>query len=390
MRLLLPVKQHQGGNLLSIKGFYLLCTLMEKAGKRHFQTFDALRFFAFLKVFLLHLPIFIFPWFNFIKAGGGIGVQFFFVLSGFLISYIILQEKQSEGRLNLKHFFGRRILRIWPLYYLMILVAYSTPVIFNYLHLYSSSSGYAPNIWMSVSFLENYKMMFTHQSPNGSPLPVMWSLCIEEHFYIIWGLLLYFISVKHLPKLIMACLIIAPTARFIFLQYNIPTLDITTNIDLFAFGAIPAWLLISYPLYAQKKINSIPLWAQSIYVLIVLAAVLACSQTNSDEAYICLTSVLGALFAGLILLVSPVGARLKISDKNILSRLGIYTYGLYLYHTLVINLLVRVFEKINYSTSNTSGAIVLMATSLAGTIFISLLSYYFFEKYFLKLKQYLR
>lgn len=88
--------------------------------RRHFHTIDALRFFALPKVFLLHLPVTAFPIFNFFREGGGTGVIFFFVLSGFLITYILLSEKKQLGSINLKRFYIRRILRIWPLYYLMV------------------------------------------------------------------------------------------------------------------------------------------------------------------------------------------------------------------------------------------------------------------------------
>jgi len=71
--------------------------------KRYFHSIDSLRFFAFLKVYLLHLPIQgDFPIFSFLKSGGGIGVSFFFVLSGFLISYLLILEKVKKNRINLK------------------------------------------------------------------------------------------------------------------------------------------------------------------------------------------------------------------------------------------------------------------------------------------------
>src|SRR3954470_709736 len=108
-----------------------------KKGRRHFHSFDALRFFAFLKVFLLHLPIIAFPFFSYLKNGGGTGVIFFFVLSGFLITYILLTEKSGSGSINLGHFFLRRILRIWPLYYLMVAFAFCTPFLVSLLHLNS-------------------------------------------------------------------------------------------------------------------------------------------------------------------------------------------------------------------------------------------------------------
>ena len=115
--------------------------------KRHFETFDALRFLAFFKVFLYHLPFSHWPLFNSIKAGGDLGVRLFYVLSGFLITCIIAEEKQQTGRLNFKHFMVRRILRIWPLYYLMVAFAYLTPLIMSYWDISHSDDGYVPQLF---------------------------------------------------------------------------------------------------------------------------------------------------------------------------------------------------------------------------------------------------
>ncbi|HEY9176748.1 MAG TPA: acyltransferase, partial [Flavipsychrobacter sp.] len=258
--------------------------------RRHFQTFDALRFFAFFKVFLLHLPITAFPWFNYLRAGGGIGVQFFFVLSGFLITYIILEEKDRTGQFNLKHFFARRILRIWPLYYLMILVAFLTPVITEQLlHVTTSSEGYTPAWWMSLLFLENYKIMATGTHPNVSPLGVMWSLCIEEHFYIIWGLLLFFISVRRLPVVIICSVLIGYVGRYFYAGSGIPALDIFTNIDLFAFGAVPAYLLVTRRFATENRLLRIPVYVKILFTVLLLIVVQLCAQyTDDDEAFVTL------------------------------------------------------------------------------------------------------
>lgn len=360
-----------------------------KPGRRHFHTFDALRFFAFFKVFLLHLPVVAFPWFNFIRAGGGIGVQFFFVLSGFLITYIVCEEKQRTGNLNLKNFFLRRALRIWPLYYAMVAVAYATPFILqHYLHLSSSADGYKPDFLMSVLFLENYQMMITHDHANVSPLSVMWSLCIEEHFYIVWGLVLYFIQVSTLRMVIVVSIVLAPTARFIYVGYNIPTSDLITNIDLFAYGALPAYLWIEHEEKVAQRLNHISFRAKLLFVGVVLIVVLLCSQLKGDAAFILTTSLLGILFATVLLLTLPENNRLKIKDNNVLSRLGLYTYGLYLFHTLVINLLRQVFLMKNWDYNTTGGAIIFIIASIVLTLFFSILSYHFFEKPFLKLKKY--
>lgn len=361
-----------------------------KNGRRHFHTFDALRFFACLKVFLQHLPIFAFPWFNYWRAGGGIGVQFFFVLSGFLITYIIAVEKQQTGRLDLKNFFARRVLRIWPLFYLMIGVAFITPILLRHLHLPVSDEGYQPAWWMSLLFLENYKMIFTHQLPNVSPLAVMWSLCVEEHFYIIWGLLLYALPVRHLPKIIGFCILTGLVSRIIFFQHGLISSDILTNIDLFAFGAIPAWLLVRYRDKLEDKINSIPLTAKRLFAAILLFTSMQLAQTNSEQQNIWGASLLGLLFAILITLTLPYRSRFRISDTNLFSRLGLFTYGFYMYHTLVIVLLKRIFEKAGMDIQAPLTAAGYVLASFGLTIVCSMASYYWFERPFLKLKKYFR
>lgn len=96
--------------------------------RKHFYTFNFLRFISFLLVFFHHTPISKSSFFYFFSKSGGIGVIFFFALSGFLITYILMHEKMSLGKILLKNFFIRRALRIWPLFYLMILFAFLTHI----------------------------------------------------------------------------------------------------------------------------------------------------------------------------------------------------------------------------------------------------------------------
>ncbi len=355
--------------------------------KRHFKTFDALRFFAFFKVFLLHLPIVAFPFFSFLKDGGGIGVIFFFVLSGFLITYIILEEKDQTGNLNLYHFFARRVLRIWPLYYLMIAFAFLTPFILSFINLHHSDSGYTPNWWMSLTFLENYKMIFAHDHPNVSPLNVMWSLCIEEHFYIIWGLSLFFIRVDKVPLLIILSIIVANISRYIFSINGLSTIDILTNIDYFAYGAFPAFLLIKKDLVFDK-ISRLPIMLKVGIIVVILAYIIASPHLSYFQKDLIEPTIFGVSFAAIIFMVLPNQNTFSIDDRNILSRLGVFTYGLYLYHTIVINLFIQVFRQFNIPLELPINAIIFSVISLLVTILISVLSYHLFEKQFLKLKKY--
>ena len=144
--------------------------------RQHFHSIDALRFFAFLKVYLLHIPLQgDFPVFGFLKSGGGIGVAFFFVLSGFLITYILSLEKLSERKINIKKFLFGRSLRIWPLFFLLVLIAYLLPYeLKNSIGFHMLGGGYEFDWKYSFTFLENYKMLLADNYPKTTPLSVFW------------------------------------------------------------------------------------------------------------------------------------------------------------------------------------------------------------------------
>jgi len=358
--------------------------------RKKFHTFDFFRFFAFFKVFLLHLPIVAFPFLNFIKAGGEIGVYFFFALSGFLITYIILDEKKETGTINFKNFMSRRMLRIWPLFYALILFAFVTPKILAVLNLPSSSEGYDPNWLVSLLFLENYKMIFTDSFPNVSPLRVMWSLCVEEHFYILWGTALYFTKLKNVRFLIIGSIVIALISKIIFYCHNLAFLDILTNLDYFAFGAIPALLLVEKEKQTIDFVTSISFLLKIGFVFLTILYVTLSPHFDFPFKIIIEPIFFGILFSGLITIILPENSKIKVGGKNIFSKLGIYTYGLYLTHVIVINLFIKVFEKLNLPITEIWNAILFFITTLALTILTSIISYGVIEKPFLSLKKYFR
>jgi peptidoglycan/LPS O-acetylase OafA/YrhL len=347
----------------------------------HFHTFDSLRFLSFLFVFLHHSPIPKDSVLHYFSREGGIGVSFFFVLSGFLITYILLLEKiNNQGKVPLKKFFKRRILRIWPLYYAMVLFAFCIPFVLHILNLPYSSEGYEPNWFFTLTFLENYVMMYTKMFPNVSPLIVIWSLCIEEHFYIIWGLAFYFISLKNIPKLIIISLIIAFVSRIIYGIYDISTLDIFTNIDYFAFGAIPAYIFVFHKGIIEK-VNMIPAIYKYSYAVFVLVVILIAGNTSVFSSLKMSYILFGVLFSLLILCTLGGKNVFKISDKSILAKLGKYTYGLYFIHLICIMLVTKIAQKYEL------GGLTITLFSFIITVILSFLSYHLFEKQFLKLKK---
>ena len=355
--------------------------------RRYFHTFDALRFFAFFLVFLTHAPVKSIPFLNHFSRSGGIGVQFFFVLSGFLISYIILYEKQQTGHLNLKKFFVRRILRIWPLFYAMIAFAFVTPYILHFLGLSYSNEGYAPNWLASCLFLENYMMLIHDTFPNVSPLVVMWSLCIEEHFYLLWGVLFYFISIKRVPLFILTSMLVANISRLYYFSSDIDFADLFSNLDFFAFGAIPAYCIITKSSIFER-LNHFHVIAKYLFAALTIVLVFSSPYFNFPYHTLVEPVIFGSLFMGLVFFTLPDKNRLYINDQNLLSKAGIYTYGLYLYHTIVINLLKQLTNVFQIDMSQSIHALLVSVLALILTLGISIISYHLFEYPFLKMKKY--
>jgi peptidoglycan/LPS O-acetylase OafA/YrhL len=354
--------------------------------RKYFDTFDALRFFAFFKVFLLHLPLENFPVYNFLKQGGGMGVSFFFVLSGFLITYMLLTEKTTTGTIHLRRFFWRRILRIWPLYYAMVAFAFLTPWLLKLFELSSSSNGYTPNWLLSLSFLENYKMIATNDHPNVSPLGVTWSLCIEEHFYLVWGLAFYLLPVKRIPFFFLTCVVMAFISRFLFIRNGLLTIDLLTNIDFFVYGAIPAYILMRKGERLLQWVKAIPLMVQVLIIALVISYVILSPHYGYPYQVWIEPIVLGVLFSLLITLVLPPGSRFRIPESHLLSRLGRYTYGLYLIHTIVINFLVQLFTRQWGMPDRTETALAFGFLAFALSLGAAMVSFHFIERPFLRPK----
>lgn len=351
-----------------------------KIDRVHFHTFDSLRFLSFLLVFLRHSPVPEDSMLYYFSHEGGIGVSFFFVLSGFLITYILILEKiNNQGEIPLKKFFKRRILRIWPLYYAMVIFAMCTPFILGFFNISYSNQGYQPNWFFTLTFLENYVAMFTRQLPNVAPLTVIWSLCVEEHFYIFWGLAFYFISLKNVPKLLVGCIIFSFIIQIVYEKYEINTLDLFTNIHYFAFGAIPAYLFV-FKKNIIEKLSLIPAVYKYLYAVSIIGVIVIVSNTNLIPDLKVSSLLFSVLFSGLILFTLGEKNVFKISDKSILAKLGKYTYGLYLIHTICISLFIKIGSKYDMNW------IVITLLSFVSTVIFSALSYHLFEKQFLKLK----
>jgi peptidoglycan/LPS O-acetylase OafA/YrhL len=363
----------------------------------HFKNIDALRFFAFAKVYLLHVPIVSSVWwFQQIKTGGGIGVMFFFVLSGFLITWLLLKEKTTNNQINAKRFMMRRILRIWPVYFLVLAFVYFMPN-----DLLSSwglriIGGYEPDFLFSISFLENYKMLMSDQFPITTPLSVFWSLCIEEHFYLFWLMMMSLLPLRFIKYFSIGCFPISIFMRWIephiwqnSLMY---TNDLFTNLDLFAAGGLAAYVFTFKEEVYEKSMSKIPKFMQLVFILFVLTLVFLHRYILPEIAYSTLnlfrSCIFGILFSLLILLMVSKHSLIHFSEKHVFSKLGELSYGLYVYHLLWIHGMMRFCENNQIDLHVNLNISVFVLVNLLLSVGSSYISKRYFEDWFLGLKRY--
>lgn len=222
-------------------------------------------------------------------------------------------------------------------------------------------------------------MMYKNMLPNVSPVSVMWSLCIEEHFYIIWGLIFYFISFKNIPRLIVISILISLVFRMIYGNYGISYTDILTNIHYFAFGALPAYIFVFHK-DIINKLEKIPSFFKYTYALFVLIAIVIATNFSIINKNVS-AFVFGSLFSILILITLGKKNAFRISDQSVLAWMGKYTYGLYLIHIICVQLFNKIGERFELNW------FIVILLSFTSTVFLSYLFYHLFEKQFLKLKK---
>jgi peptidoglycan/LPS O-acetylase OafA/YrhL len=367
--------------------------------KLHFHSLDALRFFAFFKVYLLHIPVVAsaFPVFSYLKKGGGIGVSFFFVLSGFLISYLLIHEKIQTGKVGMKKFFIRRTLRIWPLYFLVIFSIYFLPFDFKTLFLgYNEvGNGYDLDWRFSFTFLENYKMYIMDMHPKTTTIRMFWSLCIEEHFYIIWCISFFLIPKKRIPLFLIVSIVIAIVARLIEPSImgvqRIESNEILTNLDYFATGGLLGYFVVKDYQKTSNLIQSIPNWVKVIVITLVVLFVIFQSHVypyhHPSISNAIRPTFIAIIFTSLLAVFIPKDSSIRFSNKNPLTYLGKISYGLYVYHVFVIVGLNKVFGYLNLEIDNWLNLSLYLLISMGISILISSLSYHYFEQPFLNLRE---
>ncbi|MGC1871008.1 MAG: acyltransferase [Acidobacteriaceae bacterium] len=359
----------------------------------HYASLDGLRGIAFLLVFFHHYgltshstqpAILKLEW---LAGGGWAGVDLFFVLSGFLITGILLDTRDGEH--YFRNFYARRVLRIFPLFYgVLLLLLLATPILhlqwrLGHILYFFYLGNVAGHIDPSLNFVLP-AVNLTHT----------WSLAVEEQFYLVWPMVI--LLVPNRRNLIKVCcgliafgfvlraglLLAVPGASIEWCYGELPT-----HADGLLCGAILAVLIRSIPLQELVR-RSRWIVALAFAGLAALAVINGGFNYHTRSMTLFVYPLLAVFFSGILLRTLQPGTLFHgVGDWRVLRFFGKYSYGMYIYHQILSPFTFHYLGVLQRQLhSVVLGGLAYVALALAGTTVVSVLSYQLYEKKFLKLK----
>ncbi len=358
--------------------------------------FDIIRFFAAFMIVIYHSFIAWNGWFGipgFLSVGDyktystfgsyvaklignfPIGVDIFFFISGYLLTYLLIVEKDRFGKVNIPRFYLRRGLRIWPLYFFLIALA---PFIVSWL------GEKSPDYWPSLLFINNFHTISTETWQY--PFAHFWSICIEEHFYIVWPVVIAFIPRKHLTTAIIGFIGISWGYK-IFTAisgtttwYNV-YLHTLSRMDVILMGALLADIYLRKPFIFRLN------WKISTLIMLFLVIFLSMDTISNYETIFARVLRLPVYITLMGLVISD----LLFNPERTFSHrfwkpfmyLGKASYGIYMYGNILVTIVVKKV-MIGFGIYNIYFYYFLIVVL---SLLIPVISYELLEKPFLKLKQ---
>lgn len=303
----------------------------------------------------------------------GYAVDMFFVLSGFLITYLLLAEKEKTKTIDLKKFYLRRIFRIWPLYYLAIILT----LIFLYLEIIPpTEESLIKSLTLYLFLMANIAYVLNLTLATITPL---WSVGVEEQFYLIWPLIIKKSKRYLLVFTGVICSYLA-VKLIIYIGYstnsNAYRFIGTTKIDIMAIGSIGAYLVFTKNKYLKL------IYRKDVELLAWLVLIISCIYKPIHVFSFIDAEVNSFVYLIIILNVSSNIKAIISLENKFFNFLGKISYGIYIYHMFVIYLISYFIKSYNIEVNY----IVIFPAVLFLTIGIAKVSYHFFEAPFLKLK----
>lgn len=304
-----------------------------------------------------------------------VAVDFFFIISGFLITWLLLKEKTEQGSIKIFAFCLKRALRIFPLYYLIISI--------TFLYYYGSEVAHI-NYWPHLFFLGNFETIKDGKWASGFLSP-LWTICVEEHFYWIVPLVVALLPIKMIRYFYLLVIIISLIAKTVFAyttanNFFIINCHTLSKMDVIAMGGLlacfyhakPFRLIIGGPalgfpllmiVTSMASVNffNYSIWYQAVfikYAVNIPFLIFFCLFVFNDNQFI-----------------------IKWKRNRWFEYAGSVSYGIYMYHFMVIRMLQEVFIA-----ESVPGKLLFVAGAALITFVLAALSYRYFESPFLIMK----
>jgi peptidoglycan/LPS O-acetylase OafA/YrhL len=329
------------------------------------------------------------PWLFKFSTVGAFGVPVFFLLSAFLITELLMREREATGTVHVKAFYVRRILRIWPLYF----AALFGLAVLN--HFLPGVGATTHSSWLAFTFFAGNWYIVRHGWIAG-PVNPLWSISVEEQFYIFIPLVIAFAGRRGVR---IASYILLGLAYLVIVRYALHPVagddgewtDSFVHFQFFCAGTLLALLL-------RGRLPQLPVLARLSGFVLGLGCWFLCLRigVRSWEPHAGVGGSIAGwglmLLGAMLFFLSALGTPERYIPRG-LAYLGRISYGLYIFHSLILYLvfekggvwltkMVRVLHLPNGLRASIGTAVVLAATFL-----VAHLSFKFFERPFLRLKE---
>ena len=298
------------------------------------------------------------------------GVTLFFVISGFLITFLLLKEQAHSQKISIPKFYMRRVLRIWPIYYLYMLLA-----------VLITSTWKNPNMWYYCFFAANIPFIL---SVGIWPIVHYWSIGVEEQFYLFWPWLVKMINGKNKKLIIIASVLCGVWlackwgSYLFFGTTSLYRFFAVTRFDCMMVGAVGAALYYENNVFISRVFEK--KWLGLICFMALLfsqfwVGYFPAPLRPQVIAVLSLTCIFGQLYSPIINL-----------ENRFCDFVGKISYGIYVIHPLLIFFLSGLYLRAGITLPIVQSSLLIYFIVTTMTILVAWLSYRFFESPFLRLK----
>ena len=320
---------------------------------------------------------------------GGLGVTIFFFLSGYLITTLLFDEYERSGRIDIGKFYLRRVFRLFPPLVVTLIIAYALVI----LGLLDGNISWTGVLAQLLYFANYYGLFFDPGNTTAVGTGILWSLAVEEHFYLIYpALLVGLLALGSSRQRIVVVLAIACLAVLVWRMYlaSLPNFHVErtyyssdTRIDSIVYGCLLA--LVANPRYAKAGMSN-PFLEPASAALLTAAALVIAMTIAWRDSYFRETfrySLQGLALMPVFYFAIKCAAHFPFTVLNYpwVARIGVYSYAMYLIHHIVINVIER-----NAPQLAAAKPLLVVMTFAIATLYAAILDTYV-DGYFRRLRK---